>query len=114
MVCIQTSVKDHYNIGYYLCYTFYDLINAFCTEIITEPRGYKYLWYKIHYRNLLKKELKKRWSSDLIDINLFFKNAENKQKQFLFNSKSKNSKKLDFERFLERLIRMKKALEKER
>ena len=38
--------------------------------------------------------------------------TENKQKQFLFNTKSKNSKKLDFERFLERLIRMKKALEK--
>ena len=38
--------------------------------------------------------------------------TENKQKQFLFNTKSKNLKKLDFERFLERLIRMKKALEK--
>ena len=88
MVRILTSVKDHYNIEYYLCYyTFYDLINAFCTEIITEPRKYKYLWCK---------------------------NAENKQKQFLFNTKSKNSKKLDFERFLERLIRMKKALEKKR
>ena len=60
----------------------------------------------------MKEELKKRWSPDVIDVNLFFKNGENKQKQFLFNAKSKNSKKLDFERFLERLIRMKKALEK--
>ena len=60
----------------------------------------------------MKEELKKRWSPDLIDINLFFKNAENKQKQFLFNTNSKYLKKLEFERFLERLIRMKKALEK--
>ena len=60
----------------------------------------------------MKEELKKRWSSELIDVNLFFKNAENKRKQFLFNTKSKNYKKLDLKRFLERVIRMKKALEK--
>ena len=60
----------------------------------------------------MKEELKKRWSPELIDVNLFFKNAENKRKQFLFNTKSKNYKKLDLKRFLERVIRMKKALEK--
>ena len=60
----------------------------------------------------MKEELKKRWSPDILDVNLFFKNGENKQEQSLFNAKSKNSKKLDFERFLESLIRMKKALEK--
>ena len=60
----------------------------------------------------MKEELKKRWSPELIDVNLFFKNAENKRKQFLFNTKSKNYKKLDLKRFLESVIRMKKALEK--
>ena len=60
----------------------------------------------------MKEELKKRWSPELIDLNLFFKNAEKKRKQFLFNTKSKNYKKLDLKRFLERVIRMKKALEK--
>ena len=113
MVRILTSIKDHCSVEYYLCdYPLYDVISAFCTEIITEPKGYKYLWYKIHYQNLLKEELKKRWSPELTDVNLFFKNAENKQKQFLFNTKSKNCKKLDLERFLERLIRMNNTLEK--
>ena len=112
IIHILPSVKDHYNIEYYLCYySLHDLINAFCTEIIREPKGYKYLWYKVHYRNLLREELRKKWSPDLIDFNIFFKNAENNGKQFLFNTKSKYSKKLDFEKFLEKLIRMKKALE---
>ena len=65
----------------------------------------------MHYRNLLREELRKKWSPDLIDFKIFFKNAENHGKQFLFNTKSKYSKKLDFEKFLEKLIRMKKALE---
>ena len=39
MVRILPSVKDHYNIEYYLCYySLYDLINAFCTKIIREPK----------------------------------------------------------------------------
>ena len=60
MVRILTSIKDRYSVEYYLCdYPLYDLISAFCTEIITEPKGYEYLWYKIHYQNLLKEELKK-------------------------------------------------------
>ena len=65
--------------------TLYELISAFCTQIITEPPGYKYLWYKFHYRQQLKSMLEKRWSSDLIDITCFFKNAEKKRSEFLFN-----------------------------
>ena len=69
MVRILTSVRDHYNIKLELSYyTLHELFAAFCTEIITEPRGYKYLWYKIHYRKLLKRELEKKWSLDFIDI----------------------------------------------
>ena len=49
----------------------------------------------MHYRNLLKEELRQKWSPDVIDINIFFKNAKNKEKQFLFNTKSKNLKTLD-------------------
>ena len=53
MVRILTSVRDHYNIKLELPnYTLYELVSVFCTEIITEPPG-----YKIHYRNLLKAEL---------------------------------------------------------
>ena len=50
MVHIMTNVRDYYNINL-TNFTFCELISAFCTEIITEPRGYKYLWYKVHHRN---------------------------------------------------------------
>ena len=113
MVRILTTVRDHYNIKLELPnYTLYELVSAFCTEIITEPPVYKYLWYKILYRNLLKAELEKKWSNDLIDLKLFFKNAEEKRAQFLFNPNSKNSKKLDFEKFLEKVVKIKKLLDK--
>ena len=69
MLRIFTSVRDHCNIKFQLSYhILHELITTFCTEIITEPRGYKYLWYKIHYRKLLKGELEKKWSLDFIDI----------------------------------------------
>ena len=82
--------------------TLYELISAFCTEIITEPSGYKYLWYKFHYRQQLKSKLEKRWSSDLIDITCFFKNAEEKRSEFLFNLNAMKLKRPDFEKYLER------------
>ena len=110
MVHIMTNVTDYYNINL-TNFTFCELISAFCTEIITEPRGYKYLWYKVHHRNHLKSELEKRWKSDLIDVH-FSKNAEEKRSEFLFNPNSKKSKKLDFEKFLEKLIKMIKLLDK--
>ena len=38
MVRVLTSVRDHYNIKLELpTYTLYELVSAFCTEIITEP-----------------------------------------------------------------------------
>ena len=80
-------------------YTLYELVSAFCTETITEPPGYKYLWYKIHHRNLVKAELEKKWSDDLIDLQLLFKNAKVKRAEFLFNANHKKSKKLDFGSF---------------
>ena len=107
----MTRVRDYYNINQSNL-ALYELISAFCTEIITEPPGYKYLWYKVHYRQQLKSELEKRWSSDLVDINCFFKNAEEKRSEFLFNLNAKKSKRLDFEKYLEKLIKMKKFLEK--
>ena len=111
MVCIMTCVRDYYNINLSNL-TLYKLISAFCTEILTEPPGYKYLWYQVHYRQQLKSELEKRWSSDLVDINCFFKNAEEKLSEFLFNLNAKKLKRLDFEKYLEKLIKMKKRLEK--
>ena len=38
MVRVLTSVRDHYNIKLELpTYTLYELVSAFCTEIIAEP-----------------------------------------------------------------------------
>ena len=68
----MTHVRDYYNISLSNL-TLYELISAFCTDIITEPPGYKHLWYKVHYRQQLKSKFKKRWSSDLVDINVFLK-----------------------------------------
>ena len=100
MVRVLTSIRDHYNIKLELpTYTLYEPVSAFCTEIKTEPPVYKYLWYKIHYRNLLKAESEKKWSDDLIYLQLFLKNAEEKCAEFLFNPNSKKLKKLDFEKF---------------
>ena len=55
----MTRVRDYYNISLSNL-TLYELISAFCTEIIAEPPGYKYLCYKGHYRQQLKSELEKR------------------------------------------------------
>ena len=107
----MTRVRDYYNINLSNL-ALYKLISVFCTEIITEPPEYKQLWYKVHYRRQLKSELEKRSSSDLVDINCFFKNAEEKRSEFLFNLNAKKSKRLDFEKYLEKLIKMKKILEK--
>ena len=60
----------------------------------------------------MKAELEKKWSDDLIDLQLFLKNAEEKCAGFLFNPNSKKWKKLDFEKFLEKLVKMKKLLDK--
>ena len=57
MVHIMTHVRDYYKINLSNL-TLYELISAFCTDIITEPPGYKHLWYKVHYRQQLM-ELKK-------------------------------------------------------
>ena len=107
----MTRDRDYYNINLSNL-TLYELISAFCTEITTEPPGYRYLWHKVHYRQQLKSELEKRWSSDLRDINCFFKNAEEKRSEFLFNLNARKSKRLGFEKYLEKLIKMKKILEK--
>ena len=41
---IFTSVRNNCNIKFELSYfMLHELITACCTEIITEPRGYKYL-----------------------------------------------------------------------
>ena len=102
----MTRVRDYYNINLSNL-TLYELISAFYTEIITESLWYKYLWYKVHYRQQLKSELEKRWSSDLVDINCFFNNSEEKRSEFLFNSNPKKLKRLDFEKYLEKPIKIK-------
>ena len=109
----MTHVRDYYKINLSNL-TLYELISAFCTDIITEPPGYKHLWYKVHYRQQLKSEFKKRWSSDLVDIKCFFKNAEEKRSEYLFNSNAKKPKRFDFEKYLQKLTKMKKLLEKKR
>ena len=48
----------------------------------------------------------------MIDLQLLFKNAKEKYTEFLLNSNSKKSEKLDFEKFLEKLVKMKKGLDK--
>ena len=60
----------------------------------------------------MKAELEKKWNDDLIDLKLFFKNAEKKRAQFLFNPNTKKSKKLDFEKLLEKVVKIKKLLDK--
>ena len=60
----------------------------------------------------MKAELEKKWRNDLIDLQLFLKNAEEKRAEFLFNQNSKKSKRLDFGKFLEKLVNMKKILDK--
>ena len=60
----------------------------------------------------MKGELEKKWSHDLIDIHLFFKNAEEKRTEFSFNPNSTRSKKLDFEKYLGKLMKIKKTFEK--
>ena len=110
MVRVLASVRVNYNIKLELPnYMLYELVSAFCTEIINI---YRYLWYKIRLKNLLKAELEKKWSDDLTDLQLFFKNAVEKRAEFLFNPNSKKSRKLDFEKFLEKLVKMKKLLDK--
>ena len=89
MVCIMTHVRDYYNINLSNL-TLYELISAFCTEIITEPPGYKYLWYKVHYRQQLKSELEKRWSSDLVDINCFLKTLKKNVQNFYLIQMQRN------------------------
>lgn len=109
----MTHVRDYYNINLSNL-TLYELISAFCTDIITEPPGYKHLWYKVHYRQQLKSELEKRWSSDLVDINCFFNNSEEKRSEFLFNSNPKKLKRLDFEKYLEKPIKIKNVQKEKR
>ena len=60
----------------------------------------------------MKGELEKKWSHDLIDVHLFFKNAEEKRTEFSFKPNSTKSKKLDFEKYLEKLMKIKKTFEK--
>ena len=81
------------------------LFNAYLTEVEKQPRNPKYLWYKVNYRIQLKAELRKRWSDKLVDIDCYFINVEKRSKQFLKMGK-------DFEEYIERLIRIKKALDR--
>ena len=89
MVRIMTRVRDYYNTNLSNL-TLYELISAFCAGIITEPPGYKYLWYKVHYRQQLKSELEKRWSSDLVDINCFLKTLKKNVQNFYLIQMQRN------------------------
>ena len=89
MVRIMTRVRDYYNINLSNL-TLYELISALCAGIITEPPGYKYLWYKVHYRQQLKSELEKRWSSDLVDINCFLQTLKKNLQNFYLIQMQRN------------------------
>ena len=98
------SIGDYGNIDLSQ-FTLFELISAYLTEVEKEPPGWKYLWYKVNYRKQLKVELRKKWNNGFIDIDFYFTNVENRCKHFL---KLNN----DFEKYIERLIKIKKALDR--
>ena len=98
------SIRDYGNTDLSQ-FTLFELIFAYLTEVEKEPLGWKYLWYKVNYRKQLKVELRKKWSNGFIDIDCYFTNVENRCKHFL---KLNN----DFEKYIERLIKIKKALDR--
>ena len=102
------SIRDNDNIDFWQ-FTLFELISAyfslFLTEFEKQPRNWKYVWYKVNYRIQLKAELRKRWSGELVDIDCYFINVEKRSKQFLKMKK-------DFEKYFERFIRIKKALDR--
>ena len=53
----------------------------------------------------MKAELRKRWSDELVKIDCYFINVEKRSNRFLKMKK-------DFEEYIERLIRIKKALDR--
>ena len=63
----MSHVRDYYNFNLSNL-TLYKLTSAFCTEIIKEPSGYKYLWYKVHYRQQIDTEIRDSFNQ-LLDSN---------------------------------------------
>ena len=99
------SIRDYDNIDLSPC-TLFELFNAYLTDVQKEPKGWKYLCYKVKYRRQLKSESEKKWSNDLPDIELFLINVEQEPSTFQFDSD-----KIDFEKYIEKLLRMKKSLD---
>ena len=98
------SIRGNDNIDFSQ-FTLFELISAQLAEVEKQPRNWKYLWYKVNYRIQLEAELRKRWSDELVDLDCYFINVEERSKRFFKMKK-------DFEEYIERLIRIKKALDR--
>ena len=98
------SIRGNDNIDFSQ-FTLFELISAYLTEFEKQPRNWKYLWCKVNDRIQLKAELRKRWSDELVEIDCYFINVEKRSNRFLKMKK-------DFEEYIERLIRIKKALDR--